>query len=228
MAGITQTPVSFVRLDGEPLDSSLTFDTLSNAKDYINKESTKGAPYEGQIITVKSLCKCGDINITANLQIMNNKLYFINAFNNSTGYKIDRNDLIIKEKYNKKYLLVFDYIYPGTGNLYNAQDVLLNCHNGNEYSILGLAALFVSHDNLLHFVICQRDSGNLTYTDIEQNTDITKNKISNTSSSDARYIKVIDNTGINIGIFNGATTVEKTLNSGEIEIYIDITNVDII
>ena len=48
-----QTPSGFIRLNDKPLDLSLTFDSIIDAKKYVaGIDLEHGTPYDGQIIFV--------------------------------------------------------------------------------------------------------------------------------------------------------------------------------
>lgn len=166
--GRVQETVTHVRLNNLPLDESLTFDSLYEARRYVTgADNTKGTPYNGQIISVNNICGSGNICGTFKLENKSTTASTSITFNNGkfrltlieikrldTGDIITPQDFVITKVSNKYWLLVFrQSIMDSAGNVLGASksaftsldDVLL-INDDFEFSMLGLVDIFRNND----------------------------------------------------------------------------------
>lgn len=208
MAGQIQMPSSYVRLTNQPLDISLTFDSLLDARKYAaGIDNTKGTPYNSQIISVSNIC--GDRNIYGVFRLESSlptptigqfRIVLIEVGRLDTGESITPNNFIIqKDSDGKNWLLVFkQQVTDYAGNMLsdsfdykmdNDIDLLLSNKNF-AFSILGISDIFCNNSNKIVSKIISTSAidGTTTVTDSSAYVMINEKNQSISQSNDGSYI----------------------------------------
>jgi hypothetical protein len=181
MAGTVQMPVTYTRLNNQPLDISLTFDTLLEARKYVaGSDNTKGTPYNGQIISVNKIGGsdniCGTFKVESSVSDINNyvnynnsRLVLLEVKRLDTGTVITPANFITSIANGSTYLLVYeqinktglDYSLPAL-NTTETRDDLLLCNKPCIYSILALSELFTDNDGNIDVILEYEKSSGAT------------------------------------------------------------------
>ena len=169
MAGQLQMPANYIRLTNTPLDVSLTFNTLLEARKYVaGIDNTKGTPYNGQIISVNSICGttniCGTFKVESSLSypgIGKFRLVLIEVKRLDNGLTITPSDFIIDGKWLTVFRQTIKYNNNNTvvESTMDENDLLL-CNREFAYSILSITDIFCNNDNKLDVIIGKIPSDN--------------------------------------------------------------------
>ena len=245
MPGKIQTPVTNVRLNNVPLDESLTFDSLLDARKYAaGLDNTKGTPYNGQIISVNNIC--GSTNVCGTFKLESNnsgassgiifghfKLVLLEAKRLDTGDVVTQENLIIIKCNTRYWLLVLRQIIKNSNGVLlldansaikSSDDVLLKNDDFN-YSILGLVDIFRSRSDMTIFAAYFNSGSYNGYENFHKIID--KNEIIGTQPINM-YIMLSENAAHGLSINNDNTLITyngiTTPSNNVAEVYIDITD----
>lgn len=248
--GLLQILNSFIRLNNKPLDLSLTFDTLLEAKKYVaGLDTSKGTPYNGQIISVNSMC--GTKNISATFKVVNNttsisgfRLILMDMYSKTNGaYYHDFNPviktLLNKDGVERRHLLVYQHI-PSLGKFGSKDEILMN-NKPYCYSLLSLLGLFYKNNsNVIEGAVYYNDNnGDYIVSNFSQEHNVALQYEYKTFNGDGasiggaiylsnnrlvqdynNYISYLQNQNVAAGETNGKTI--PVANKYCIEIYVDI------
>lgn len=250
MAGQIQMPSSYVRLINKPLDISLTFDTLSDAKKYAaGTDNSKGTPYDGQIISVNKLANdnnlCGTFKLeTTSLSINPTidcyRIVLLEAKNLITGEVITPENFIINKSDSgvEDWLLVYKQTIRTNNNaliaesaLKSKSDILL-CNKSFAYSLLCLTDIFCNRDGMIEYKLAKINTSTGEASSI--NTDIVgalvsgKNENISGINTTAFYINqnniLTKSDAENLSYIGSTNQNAFSTTNGTIEIYINITD----
>ena len=156
-----QTPSGFIRLNDKPLDLSLTFDSIIDAKKYVaGIDLEHGTPYDGQIIFVKA-DSTFDSWIYIQFRITcTSSAYRTFRLDPVSIYQKNKNQDIIQidasdfYSVNNKLLMFRQIVTSVSGTVTddcspNNSDELFVCNRENLYSILALFPLYCNNSGIV-------------------------------------------------------------------------------
>ena len=238
MAGQIQMPSSYVRLTNSPLDISLTFDTLAEAKKYAaGTDNAKGTPYDGQIISVNNICSnniCGTFKLessNSSPRIGEFRIVLLEIKRLDTGEIITPDNFIVYKDNNRYWLQVFNQLIKSNNGVFmstmNSADILLS-NKQYAYSIIALSDLFCNSSGKISYKAMSMDNSTGASTNLSSGEVGVLVSGVNTNISDINtYAFTINN---NVLVSSGTqisydgNNASSFSNIGGIEIYIDITD----
>ena len=252
MAGRIQIPSSYTRLNNEPLDISLTFNTLTEARKYAaGIDNTKGTPYNGQIISVNSICGRNDICGTFKLESSESdptigkfRIILIEVKRLDTGEVITPENFIIYKESANSWLQVFKQTIKTNNGTFLSEsamtsinDLLLSNRN-LSYSSICISDIFCNNNSMVSYrVIKTNSSTGESSLLVSGETGVLLNNYNENINNITTYGLLTNNTNNIYTLlaklqssseyisYNGNNQSEFSDNSkGTIEVYINITD----
>lgn len=152
-----QTPSGFIRLNDKPLDLSLTFDSIIDAKKYVaGIDLEHGTPYDGQIIFVKADSSFSSwiyiqFRITCTSSAHRTfRLDPVSIYQKNKDQDIIQIDASDFYSVNNQLLMFRQIVTSASGTITddcspNNTDELLVCNRENLYSILALLPIYCNN-----------------------------------------------------------------------------------